>query len=209
VDKKEVFEQLKKCSGLNEATHRLNDSRARSVPVAVLLVFAVLLSASSGVYAGASFFPQQSPNVTVTATIYSTTTSWSTSTIWSTVTQVVQGVLTSATYTTTTSTVTVTAATSSAPTIVGTSVTISQLASVSGRVTVYGVLRDANGKGLQGLQLRVTVDGGFTGRIITGVGGSFAYVGSGPTAKGQHVVTVWFDKTTQYSASSSSRTYSL
>ena len=129
VDKKEVFEQLKKCSRPNETSPRLNDRRARSVPVAALLVFAVLLSASSGVYAGASFFPQQSPNVTVTTTVYSTTTSWTTSTIWSTVTQVVQGVLTTATYTTSTSTVTVTASrvTSSTPTIVGTSVTITQV----------------------------------------------------------------------------------
>jgi hypothetical protein len=206
---KEVFEQLKKCSRSNETSTRLNDRRARSVPVAALLVFAVLLSASSGVYAGASFFPQQSPNVTVTTTVYSTATSWTTLIIWSTVTQVVQGVLTTATYTTSTSTVTVTASTSSTPTGLGTSVTITQVLGVQGSIIVKGILRDATGKGLQGLQLRVTVDGGYTGRVITGVGGSFAYSGSGPTSRTTHVVTVWFDKTTQYAASAASATYRL
>lgn len=79
-----------------------------SIPVAVLLVFVVLLSASSGLYAGASFFAQQAQNVTVTTTILTTTTSWTTSTIWSTVTAVVLGVWTTVQYTTSTSTVTVT-----------------------------------------------------------------------------------------------------
>jgi hypothetical protein len=200
---------LKKCSRPDEASHRLNDRRARSVPVAMLLVLAVLLSATSGVYAGASFLAQQAPNVTATTTVYSTTTSWATLVNWSTVTQVVQGVLTTATYTTSTSTVTVTASTSSTPTVLGTSVTITQLTGASGAFLVKGVLRDASGKGLQGLQVRVTVDAGYTGRLITGVGGSFAYSGPGPTAKGSHVVTVWFDKTTQYTASSASSVYKL
>lgn len=84
-----------------------------SIPVAVLLVFVVLLSASSGLYAGASFFAQQAPNVTVTTTILTTTTSWTTSTIWSTVTAVILGVWTTVQYTTSTSTVTVTGTTSS------------------------------------------------------------------------------------------------
>ncbi|MGA2237698.1 MAG: LamG domain-containing protein [Candidatus Bathyarchaeia archaeon] len=83
-----------------------------SIRVAVLLVFVVLLSASSGVYAGASFFAQQAPNVTVTTTILTTTTSWTTSTVWSTVTAVVYGVWTTVQYTTSTSTVTVTGSTS-------------------------------------------------------------------------------------------------
>lgn len=83
-----------------------------SIPVAVILVLVVLLSASSGLYAGASFFAQQAPNVTVTTTILTTTTSWTTSTIWSTVTAVVLGVWTTVQYTTSTSTVTVTGATS-------------------------------------------------------------------------------------------------
>ena len=68
VDEKEVFEQLKKCSRPHDASYRLNARRGRSVPVAVLLVLAVLLSATSGVYAGASFLAQQTPNVTVTTT---------------------------------------------------------------------------------------------------------------------------------------------
>lgn len=82
-----------------------------SIRVAVLLVFVVLLSASSGVYAGASFFAQQAPNVTVTTTILTTTTSWTTSTAWSTVTAVIYGVWTTVQYTTSTSTVTVTGST--------------------------------------------------------------------------------------------------
>jgi len=81
-----------------------------SIPVAVLLVLVVLLSAGSGLYAGASFFAQQAP-VTVTTTIFTTTTSWTTSTIWSTVTAVVLGVWTTVQYTTSTSTVTVTGST--------------------------------------------------------------------------------------------------
>ena len=82
--------------------------RRRSVLVATLLILVVLLSVSSGLYAGASFFPQQAPNVTITTTIYTTTTSWTTSTIWSTVTETVQGILTTIEYTTSTSTATVT-----------------------------------------------------------------------------------------------------
>ena len=87
--------------------HARDNRRSRSVLVAVLLILVVLLSAGSGLYAGA-FFAQQAPNVTITTTIFTTTTSWTTSTIWSTVTAVVQGVLTVVTYTTSTSTVTVT-----------------------------------------------------------------------------------------------------
>jgi preprotein translocase subunit SecG len=101
-----VVNRLKKNS--HEASPLLNDRRGRAIPVAVLLIFVVLLSMGSGIYASASFFAQQAPNVTVTTTIYTTTTSWTTSTIWSTVTQVVQGVLTTIDYTTSTSTVTVT-----------------------------------------------------------------------------------------------------
>jgi hypothetical protein len=82
--------------------------KGRSIPVAVLLVFVVLLSAGSAFYAGASFFPQQAPNVTITTTIFTTTTSWTTSTIWSTVTSVVEGIWTTVQYTTSTSTVTIT-----------------------------------------------------------------------------------------------------
>jgi len=97
-----VFENLKKSS-------RVGDSpfKAPSIPMAILLIIVVLLSAGSG-FVGASFFAQQAPNVTVTTTIYTTTTSWTTSTIWSTVTTVVQGVLTTIQYTTSTSTVTLT-----------------------------------------------------------------------------------------------------
>jgi len=78
------------------------------MPVAMLLILVVLLSAGSGIYAGASFFGQQAPGVTVTTTLYTATTSWTTSTIWSIVTETVQGVLTTVEYTTSTSTATVT-----------------------------------------------------------------------------------------------------
>jgi len=82
--------------------------KRRSIPVAVLLVLVVLLSAGSSLYAGASFFPQQAPNVTITTTIFTTTTSWTTSTIWSAVTSLVYGVWTTVQYTTSTSTATMT-----------------------------------------------------------------------------------------------------
>jgi preprotein translocase subunit SecG len=103
-----VFNRLKKNSGPNEPSSVLNDRRRRAIPVAVLLIFVVLLAMGSGIYASASYFAQQASNVTVTTTIYTTTTSWVTSTIWSTVTQTVQGVLTTVIYATSTSTVTVT-----------------------------------------------------------------------------------------------------
>ena len=100
---------FKKLNKNGEAGDYVRSSRrGRSVLVAVLLILVVLLSAGSGLYAGASFFAQQAPNVTITTTIYTTTTSWTTSTIWSTVTSVVYGVWTTVQYTTSTSTVTMT-----------------------------------------------------------------------------------------------------
>ena len=100
---KDVCEELKKISTAA--------FRGRSIPVAVLLVLVALLSLGSGLYAGASFFPQQAPNVTITTTIFTTTTSLTTSTTWSTVTSVVYGVWTTVQYTTSTSTVTLTGGT--------------------------------------------------------------------------------------------------
>ena len=92
-----------------------NISRAtlkrRAIPVTMLLILTILLSVGSGLYAGASFFAQEAPNVTVTTTFFTTTTSWTTSTIWSTVTSVVEGIWTTVQYTTSTSTVTVTGST--------------------------------------------------------------------------------------------------
>jgi hypothetical protein len=97
---------LKKNGGTDRSP--LDSRQFHSVLAAVLLVSVVLLSAGSGVYASASFFPQQMPNVTITTTTFTTTTSWTTSTIWSTVTSMVYGVWTKVQYTTSTSTVTVT-----------------------------------------------------------------------------------------------------
>jgi multidrug efflux pump subunit AcrA (membrane-fusion protein) len=98
--------------------------------------------------------------------------------------------------------------TATSSSIVSTSITITGVTGTSGAVTVKGILKDASGNGLQGLQLTVTVDGGYTGRVITGRGGNFAYAGLGPK-KGTHVVTVSFVKTAQYAASSASKSYSL
>lgn len=103
---------MKKSSRPDEISSGLNGRRGRSISIAMLLILVVLISAGSGVYAGASFFAQQAPGVTVTTTLFTTTTSWTTSTIWSTVTSVVQGILTTVEYTTSTSTVTVTGSTS-------------------------------------------------------------------------------------------------
>jgi len=214
VDEKEVFEQLKKCNSPDKASYGLNGHRASSIIVAVLLVFAVLLSASSGVYAGASFFPQ---DVTVTTTVYSTTTSWTTSTIWSTLTSTVYGVWTTVVNTTSTSTVTVTAGTSTSSstttttssTRVGTSLTLSAVTASSGKIAVTGYLRDANGNGLAGMQVRITVDGGYAGITTTTSSGSFSYSGLGPTIKGQHILSVSFSGTTQYASSSATRSYTI
>jgi hypothetical protein len=201
-----VFENLKSNS---------NDPPAkwRSISVAALLILVVLLSAGSGIYAGASFFAQQAPNMTVTTTIYTTTTSWMTSTIWSpTITMVVEAVLTTIEYTTSTSTIFVTTSSSTTATTstrTGTTVTITQLTGISGKVTVKGYLKDAKGNGLSGLQVRITLDAGYTGRVTTTTGGAFSYTGSAPTSAGQHNVTVWFDGTTQYTSSSASISYRI
>jgi hypothetical protein len=119
-----VFKKLKKSSKTGDSA-----LKAPSIPVAVLLIFVVLLSAVSG-FAGASLFTQQAPSVTTT--IYTTTTSWTTSTIWSTVTAVVEGVWTTVQYTTSTSTVTVTGGTST-----GTFGTTSSAGAYSGGVANY------------------------------------------------------------------------
>ena len=102
-----MFERLKKNSEAGE--HARGSRRGRSVLVALLLVLVVLLSAGSGLYAGASFFAQQAPGVTVTTTILTTTTSWTTSIIWSTIWTTVEDILTTMEYTTSTSTVTISA----------------------------------------------------------------------------------------------------
>jgi len=129
--------------------------KGRAIPVALLLIMSILLSVGSGLYAGASFFAQQAPNVTVTTTLYTTTTSWTTSTIWSTVTAVILGVWTTVQYTTSTSTVTVTGGTNTgtfgttstagatsggglASYIVATKYTLSQAGTVT-KVSVYSV----------------------------------------------------------------------
>jgi hypothetical protein len=116
-----VFNQLKKDSGPDEGSSVLNDHRGRAVPAAVLLIFVVLLSMGSGIYASASYFAPQASNVTVTTTMYTTTTSWTTLTVWSTVTSTVQGVLTTVQYTTSTSTITLTRSTPIVVTVGGTS----------------------------------------------------------------------------------------
>jgi hypothetical protein len=113
-----VFNRLKKNSGPNEASSVLNDRRGRAIPVAVLLIFVVLLSMVSGIYATASYFAQQASNITVTTTLYTTTTSRVTSTIWSTVTSTVLGVWTTVQYTTSTSTVTVTGSTTGGTSVI-------------------------------------------------------------------------------------------
>lgn len=205
---------MKKSERLNEQSHDLDDRQGRGILVSVLLVLVVVLSAGSGIYAGASLFAQQAPNLTLTTTMYTTTISGTTSTIWSTTTTVVYGVLTTVQYTTSTSTVTImmSSTSSTAPTTstrTGTTVTITQLTGASGSVTVKGYLRDAKGIGLSGLQVRITVDGGYTGRVTTTSGGSFSYTGTAPKSVGQHVVTVWFDGTTQYTSSSTSSTYRI
>ena len=107
-----MFAKLKKNGEAGD--HARDNQRSRSVLVAVLLILVVLLSAGSGLYAGA-FFAQQAPNVTITTTTTTTTTSWTTSTIWSIVTSVVYGVWTTVEYTTSTSAVTVTGSTTYRP----------------------------------------------------------------------------------------------
>jgi hypothetical protein len=197
-----VSEKLKKISRAAGSVFR-----GRSISVAVLLISVVVLSAGSGLYAGASFFAQQAPNLTITTTITTTTTSWTTSTIWSTVTSTVQGVLTTVTYTTSTSTVFVTASTTS--TRVGTVVTITRVWGGVGSLLVSGYLKDAYGNGLQGMPVNVYVDGWYLTTVSTSSGGSFTYNAIGPSNKGIHTVTVTFNGNSNYVPSTASASYRL
>ena len=143
---------MKKNNGSNKASSAVNAHRHGSIPVAVLLIFVVLLS-SSGAYAGASFLAQQAPNVTVTTTIYTTTTLWTSSTIWSTMTETVEGVLTTIEYTTSTSTITVTSSSSALFTL-----TVNVRSSSS---PVYGASVNLDGilKGTTNSQGRLIISG--------------------------------------------------
>lgn len=198
---------MKKDSRRKEAGSGLNDHRGRSAPVAMLLILVVLLSASSGIYAGASYFAQQAPGVTVTTTLFTTTTSWTTSTIWSTVTEVVQGILTTVEYTTSTSTLTMTQ-----PPITPTTIAITQLTATKGAlsritVTVKGSLADAYGNPLGGMPVRILIDGTYVATSATDWSGLFSYSWRGPA--GYHTVTVIFDGNPQYESSSTIGTYLL
>jgi hypothetical protein len=132
----------------------------------MLLILVVLLSASSGIYAGASYFAQQAPGVTVTTTIFTTTTSWTTSTIWSTVTSVVQGILTTVQYTTSTSTTTVTAGTST-PTTFGSTSTSGMLTYPAAGFILFARYASGSGSGpLSSISVFVTgVSGSATGNV--------------------------------------------
>jgi hypothetical protein len=160
--------------------------KGRSVPVAVLLVLVVLLSAGSGLYAGASFFPQQAPNVTITTTIFTTTTSWTTSTIWSTVTSVVQGLWTTVQYTTSTSTVTVTGGTNT-----GTFGTTSTAGATSGGGLANYIVATKYTLSQAGTVTQVSVYSVYSGRVKTaiyadnsGAPGSLLVANNVPTAVG-------------------------
>jgi hypothetical protein len=171
----------------------------------MLLILVVLISAGSGVYAGASFFAQQGANVTVTTTIYTTTTSWTTSTIWSTVTEIVQGILTTVEYTTSTSTITMTQ-----PPITPTTIAITQLTATKGilsriTVTVKGSLTDTYGNPLGGMPVRILLDGTYVATSATDLSGLFSYSWRGPA--GYHTVTVVFDGNASYASSQASATY--
>lgn len=188
----------------SEAGSSLNDRGVRAITVSVLLLVVVLLSAVSGLYAGASFFPQQAPNVTITTTIYTTTTSWTTSTLWSTVTSVVQGVLTTVVYTTSTSTITVTGTSS----LIGTRITPSVTGKV-GSVTVTAYLRDVDTNRLANKPMRLLIDGQYVTTLNTTSIGYFYYSGAGPTSHGTHTVTLIFDGDSTYAPSQASQLYTI
>jgi len=155
--------------------------------------------------------------LTVTSTAQST--QYLTSTFTTTVTSYTSTVTSTSTSTVTvtegtdTSTSSSTTATSSSSASIGTSVTTTSVTASSGHVAVKGYLKDANGNGLANLPVRITVDGGYLGIVTTTSGGSFSYTGLGPTSKGSHIVTVWFYATTvgttQYTASSATRSYTI
>ena len=210
---REVF-KLESSKGRMAAVSSLNGRGSRAIPISILLLLTVLASAGSGIYAGASFFPQQASDLTVTTTIYTTTTSWTTSTVWSTVTSVVQGVLTTVVYTTSTSTRTVTAGTSTSSSAsttsvrTGTTIIITQLMGRLGFVSISGVLSDNTGRGLAGMSVRIVIDGTSVATVTTGSTGTFTYSGVGQaTGTGTHTVTVFFDGTSTYAPSQASGTY--
>lgn len=186
------------------------DSSSTSAEAIMVTTTAIstVYSTSTTTYLSTVTSTVTSPVVTETETQTLTSTvagSGATSTVTETqtvtVTQTLSGQSTSSTQTS--------SITKSTPTVRGTTITITQVTGASGSVTVKGILKDASGNGLPRLSLRVTVDGRYQGRLITGSGGSFTYYGLGPTVKGAHLVTVWFDGTTQYASSSASRSYYL
>jgi hypothetical protein len=163
-----------------------DNRRTRSVLIAVLLVLVVLLSLGSGLYAGASFFPQQAPNVTITTTFFTTTTSWTTSAIWSTVTSVVYGVWTTVQYTTSTSTVTVTRGTKT-----DTFGTTSTAGATSGGGLAGYIVATKYALSQAGTVTQVSVYSVYSGRVKTaiyadnsGAPGSLLVANNVPTAVG-------------------------
>jgi hypothetical protein len=159
-----VFDELKKIS-------RAGDSpfKGSSIPVAVLLVLVVLLSAGSGLYAGTSFFAQQAPDVTITTTIFTTTTVWTTSTIRSIVTALVYGVWTTVEYTTSTSTIFATATTTTSSTLTFYTVTVN--------------VKDSGGGALRGAS--VYLDG-----VLKGTTNSLGTLAITGVTLGPHTITV-------------------
>jgi hypothetical protein len=200
-----VFEKLKKSNSAGASGFK-----RRSIPTAALLILVVLLSLGSGLYAGASYFPQQAPNVTITTTTFTTTTSWTTSTIWSTVTQTVQGVLTTIEYTTSTSTITMTqggrtgtfGTTSTAGTSIGgaagyvaaTKYTLSQAGTVT-QVSVYSansghvkVAIYADNNGAPGSLLVAN------NAATTATGGQWTTISVGPTSLAAGIYWIAFNE---------------
>ena len=160
--------------------------KGRAIPVTVLLILTILLSVGSGLYAGASFFAQQAPNVTITTTIFTTTTSWTTSTIWSTVTSVVEGIWTTVQYTTSTSTVTVTGGTNT-----GTFGTTSTAGATSGGGLANYIVATKYTLSQAGTVTQVSVYSVYSGRVKTaiyadnsGAPGSLLVANNVPTAVG-------------------------
>jgi uncharacterized protein (DUF2141 family) len=209
-----VFNRLKKNGGPKEGSFVLNDRRGRAIPVAVLLIFVVLLSVGSGIYATASYFAPQASNVTVTTTIYTTTTSWTTSTIWSTVTSVVYGVWTTVQYTTSTSTVTVNGGTNTgtfgttsnagatnggglAGYIVATKYTLSQAGTVT-QVAVYAIQSGnvkaaiyADNSGTPGNLLAAN-------NVVTAVRAGWTTISIGPVSLAAGTYWIAFNQDTNY-----------
>jgi len=71
---------------------------------------------------------------------------------------------------------------------------------------VTGSLRDATGKPVQSMPVKINVNGAYYVTVVTNSAGNYLYNGAGPSVTGQYTVTVVFEGTSNYGPSQASQT---